>query len=152
MCRICEPYATARPIPAASVREKHKDTANDSAKGIPLGAALVIRNAGGSAREALRSLTLSQQFLGTDEVHVIKHTDCGMQSLKDDVAREVLEKNLGPEAGKECQHMDFLTFEDLDGEVKRDVEFLKASSLIRAQGGISGWVYDVNEGKVRKVV
>lgn len=119
--------------------------------GIPLGAAHVIRNAGASAREAFRSLVISQQLLGTTEVLVVKHTGCGMLTFDNTAAKDIVKKNKGEEAAQEVQDLDFLTFPDLEQAVKDDVEWLQSTKL---QEGIkiTGWVYEVETGKVRKVV
>lgn len=74
-----------------------------AAFGISLGDAHVVRNAGGSAREALRSIVISQQLLATKEVVVVKHTGCGMLTFKDEDAFGVVEKNLGGEAVRELK-------------------------------------------------
>lgn len=120
-------------------------------QGIPLGGAHVIRNAGGSAREALRSLIISEQLLGTKEIHVIKHTGCGMLTFKNEDARAVVEKNLGAEAGSAVSGLDFLPFPSLDAAVQDDVEWLKAQKTIPDDIKISGFVYEVETGKVRGV-
>ncbi len=122
-----------------------------SAYGISLGDAHVIRNAGGSARDALRSLVISEQLLGTTEVLVIKHTGCGMLTFKNEDAHAVVEKNLGPEAKKELAGLDFQPFLNLERAVGDDVKFLKESKAIPESVAVSGWVYDVETGKVRKV-
>lgn len=121
-----------------------------AAFGIPLGAAHVIRNAGGSAKEGLRSIIISQQLLATNEVLVIKHTGCGMLTFKNEDAKAVVEKNTGTEGAKEVEDLDFLPFPELDQAVKDDVEYLKASKVVK--GEISGWVYEVETGKVRRIV
>lgn len=117
---------------------------------IPLGAAHVIRNAGGSVREAFRSLVISQQLLGTTDVLIIKHTGCGMLTFDNSTARGIVAKNKGEEAAKEVAELDFLPFPQLEQAVKDDVEWLKAKNV---EEGIrvSGWVYEVETGKVRKV-
>jgi len=118
---------------------------------IPLGAAHVIRNAGASAKAAFRDLVISQQLLGTTEVLVIKHTGCGMLTFQNEDARGVVKKNKGEKAAQEVADLDFLPFPDLDDEVKKDVEWLKGKAV---EEGItvSGWVYEVETGKVRNVV
>jgi len=121
-----------------------------AAFGIPLGAAHVIRNAGASAQDAFRSLVISQQLLGTTEVFVIKHTGCGMLTFKNEDARAVVKQNKGEEVAKEVADLDFLPFPDLDQAVKDDVAYLK-SKKIEEGIKISGWVYEVETGKVRKV-
>ena len=124
-----------------------------SAFGISLGDAHVIRNAGGNAVDALRSIIISNQLLGTTEVLLIKHTGCGMLTFKNEDAAAVVEKNLGTQAKEEAAGLDFQPFGDLEEAVRRDVEFLKGSKLVGG-GGVqaSGWVYEVETGKVKRVV
>jgi len=125
-----------------------------AAYGINLGDAHVIRNAGASAKDALRSLVISEQLLGTEEILLIKHTGCGMLTFKNEDAVGIVRKNLGEEATGQLEEFkgDFLPFPDLDGAVKDDVEYLKGSKLIPDKIKISGWVYEVETGKVRSVV
>lgn len=66
-----------------------------AAFGIELGDAHVIRNAGGSAQDALRSIVISEQLLGTNEILLVKHTGCGMVTFKNDDAYAIVEKQLG---------------------------------------------------------
>jgi carbonic anhydrase len=122
-----------------------------AAFGIPLGAAHVIRNAGASARDAFRSIVISQQLLGTSEVLVVKHTGCGMLTFDNETAKDLVKKNKGEAAAKEVEDLDFLTFPDLEAEVKKDVEWLQSKAV---EQGIrfTGWVYEVETGKARKVV
>ena len=119
--------------------------------GIALGDAHVIRNAGGSAREGLRSLVISEQFLGTTEIFVIKHTECGMLGLTKEKAESTVLKNLGAEALAELNGLDWLGFPDLEQAVKDDVAFLHKSKAIPDSVIVSGWVYDVKTGKVKAV-
>ncbi|KAI4125358.1 MAG: hypothetical protein LQ347_005401 [Umbilicaria vellea] len=123
-----------------------------AAFGISLGDAHVIRNAGGNARDALRSLVISEQMLGTTEVLVIKHSGCGMLSFTNEDAHAVVEKNLGTEARKELAGLDFQPFAQLEQAVEDDVNFLKACKAIPDSVKISGWVYEVETGKLRFVV
>ncbi|KAF9695267.1 hypothetical protein EKO04_006939 [Ascochyta lentis] len=122
-----------------------------AAFGIPLGAAHVIRNAGASARDAFRSLVISQQLLGTTEVLVVKHTGCGMLTFDDKTAKDLVRKNKGEAAAKEVENIDFLTFPDLELKVKEDVEWLK-STAVEEGVRITGWVYEVETGTARQVV
>lgn len=119
--------------------------------GIPLGAAHVIRNAGASARDGFRSLVISQQLLGTTEVLVVKHTGCGMLTFDNAAAKEIVKKNKGEDAAEEVQDLDFLSFPDLEQAVKDDVEWLQSKKLEEGIK-ITGWVYEVETGKARKVV
>lgn len=128
-----------------------------AAFGISLGDAHVIRNAGGNAVDALRSLVISQQLLGTLEIILVKHTGCGMLIFDTPTATGLVEKNLGPEGVKELGRFvggngEFQTFPDLEEAVKSDVKLLQESKLFSDQIVISGWVYEVETGKTRRVV
>ncbi|MCJ1419254.1 hypothetical protein MMC32_005608 [Xylographa parallela] len=123
-----------------------------AAFGISLGDAHVIRNAGGNAKDALRSLVISQQLLGTNEVLLIKHTGCGMLTFKNEDAHAVVEKNLGSDGKDELAGLDFQPFPDLEQAVEDDVKLLKASKAIPDSVTITGWVYAVETGKVKQIV
>lgn len=123
-----------------------------AAYGINLGDAHVIRNAGGNARDALRSLVISEQLLGTNEILLIKHTGCGMLTFKNEDAHAVVEKNLGAAGQQELSGLDFQPFPDLEKAVEDDVKYLKASKAIPDSIIISGWVYEVETGKVNQVL
>ncbi|KAL8681314.1 MAG: hypothetical protein Q9186_002578 [Xanthomendoza sp. 1 TL-2023] len=122
-----------------------------SAFGITLGDAHIIRNAGGSARDALRSLILSEQLLGTTEIFIIKHTHCGMMGITNEAINQTILKNLGEAALEELGGVDWLPFKDLEEGVREDVGFLRGSKGIPESVGVSGWVYDVETGRVRAV-
>ncbi|HEV2979947.1 MAG TPA: carbonic anhydrase [Solirubrobacteraceae bacterium] len=115
--------------------------------GLAEGDAHVIRNAGGSAREALRSLVVSQQLLGTREVAVVKHTDCGMLGLRN---RDLHEK-IRHELGADAHEIDFLPFSSLEQAVLDDLAFLRSSPLVAPQVRVRGFVYDVRSGLVSEV-
>lgn len=112
--------------------------------GIDIGEAHVIRNAGGRSQEALRSLVISQQLLGTREVAVIHHTDCGMLTFTNDQLRKKVKQTLGADAGR----IDFLPFSEVEQSVRDDVDFLRTSPLIPADIPIRGFVYDVKTGRL----
>jgi carbonic anhydrase len=122
------------------------------ALGLEEGDAHVIRNAGGRAKDAIRSIAISQELLGTREIVVIHHTDCGMLTFTNDVIREKLAEDLGPEAGAAAATLDFEPFPDVDASVIEDVEAIKASPLVRKDTPISGHVYHVESGVLRQVV
>ncbi len=115
--------------------------------GLTFGDAHVIRNAGGRAQEALRSLVISQQLLGTREVAVIHHTDCGMLTFTNQLLREKLQRDLHADAS----HIDFLPFPDLEESVREDVTFLLGSPLIPDDIPIRGFIYDVHSGRLTEV-
>ena len=117
------------------------------ALGLEEGDAHVIRNAGGRARDALRSLIISQRLLGTREIAVIHHTDCGMLIFSNRELREKVREDLGSDTGE----FDFLPFQDLEGSVREDVEFLLATQLLDPETLIRGFVYDVRSGRLQEV-
>jgi carbonic anhydrase len=116
--------------------------------GLQEGDAHVIRNAGGRASEdALRSLVISQQLLGTNEVVVIHHTDCGMLTFTNEQLRQKLRRDLNADASD----VDFLPFSDLEDSVRRDVATVRNSPLIPDNITVSGFIYDVRTGRLREV-
>lgn len=119
--------------------------------GLEEGDAHVIRNAGGRAQDGLRSLVISQQLLGTREVAVIHHTDCGMLTFRNEDLRARLHDTLGADAGRDAERIDFLPFADVEQSVRDDVAFLRASPLIPQDITIRGFVYDVRSGRLSEV-
>ena len=115
--------------------------------GLEEGDAHVIRNAGGLAREALRSLVISQRLLGTNAIMVIHHTDCGMLTFQNEDVREKVKQDLGADASD----IDFMPFGDLEQSVREDVSFLRESSLIAGDTEIRGFVYDVGTRRLSEV-
>ena len=115
--------------------------------GLEPGDAHVIANAGGRARDALRSLVVSQQMLGTEEVAVVHHTECGMGAYTNDAIRERVREGTGADPAD----LDFLAFGDLEQSVREDVAFLRDSPLIPDSVTIRGFVYDVKSGRVSEV-
>ena len=117
------------------------------ALGLEEGDAHVIRNAGGRISDALRSLAISQTLLGTEEVVIIHHTDCGMLTFSDDSIRSLLRKQRGADADS----IAFLPFKDLDASVRDDLAVYRASPLVRKDITVRGFVYDVKTGRLREV-
>jgi carbonic anhydrase len=115
--------------------------------GLEEGDAHVIRNAGGRVQDALRSIVISQRLLGTNEVLVIHHTDCGMQTFQNEDLYAKVQQDLGADASD----IDFLPFPDLEQSVRDDVRFLEQSPLVPDDVSIRGFVYDVKSGKVTEV-
>lgn len=118
-----------------------------AALGIEEGDAHVIRNAGGVAKEALRSVIISQQLLGTREIAVIHHSDCGMLTFTTPQLQDKL-KVAYPSAAKEIETIEFHPFPQLEESVKDDVQFLRNHPLVIKESVITGWVYEVETGKV----
>lgn len=125
-----------------------------AALGIQEGDAHVIRNAGGSVRDALRSIIISQRLLGTRELAVIQHTGCGMLTFTTPQLRQIV-KDAHPEdstVAHDVDNIDFLTFPQLEDHIKEDVEFAKKNKLVLEETEVTGWVYEVETGKVKQVV
>jgi carbonic anhydrase len=115
--------------------------------GLQEGDAHVIRNAGGRARDALRSLVVSQRLLGTKEIAVIHHTDCGMLTFTNPELHARVKQDLGADSSD----IDFLPFSDVEESVREDVAFLLSSPLIPGDVLIRGFVYDVHSGRLDEV-
>lgn len=119
------------------------------ALGLALGDAHILRNAGGRVTDdTIRSLVISEQQLGTREIVVLHHTDCGMQGLSNEDFAKQLERDLGVDVhGK-----DFLPFSDVEESVREDVMKLRNSPLIPDDIEISGAIYDVDTGRISEVL
>lgn len=110
----------------------------------------MIRNAGGRASEdALRSLTISQRLLGTTEIHIIHHTDCGMLTFSNEDLRKKIKADLGTDVPVD---RDFLPFSDLEKSVRDDVHTVRTSNIVAPGTPVFGFVYDVTDGKLKPVV
>ncbi|MCC7352814.1 MAG: carbonic anhydrase [Anaerolineae bacterium] len=121
----------------------------EEALGLKTGDAHIIRNAGGVVTDdALRSLIISQRLLGTREILVINHTDCGMLTFKD----EELRKRLKKETGTDCSHLSFHAFSDPEENVRAQVKKIKDSSLILKDVAVHGLIYHVESGRLQEVV
>ena len=118
------------------------------ALGLALGDAHILRNAGGRVTEdMIRSLVISQQQLGTREIVVLHHTDCGAQTFKNEDFTAYLHQELGVDVSDQ----DFLPFADVEESVREDMALLRQSPLIPADVKISGAVYDVDTGRMTVV-
>ncbi|KAF8912965.1 carbonic anhydrase [Gymnopilus junonius] len=121
--------------------------------GINLGEANVIRNAGGSAKDALRSIVISQRLLGTREIAVFHHTGCGMLTFTNESIRDKVKSEAPGDStvAQAVDDIDFLAFSQVEKSVKDDVNFLKGNPLVLKDTELTGWIYDVATGKVKRV-
>lgn len=117
------------------------------ALGLPYGTANIIRTAGGRIADALRSLAISQSVLGTNEVAIVHHTECGLEAIDDDAIRERLAAN-GLSAPAD---MAFHTFRDLEQSLDEDMAVYRASTLVRQDIPVRTFVYEVGTGLLREV-
>jgi carbonic anhydrase len=118
------------------------------ALGLSEGEAHVIRNAGGVVTDdEIRSLAISQRLLGTEEIILIHHTDCGMLTFTDDEFKASIQEETGikPEWAAE-------SFSDLETDVRQSFARIKASPFIPRKDSIRGFIYEVETGRLREVV
>ncbi len=115
--------------------------------GLKEGDAHVIRNAGGVVTDdEIRSLAISQRLLGTEEIVLIHHTDCGMLTFTDDDFKRQIQEETGIKPSWAAE-----SFEDLDEDVRQSVARIKASPFIPKKDAIRGFVYEVESGRLREV-
>jgi len=143
-----EPQPTGRPVKKVAIlacMDARLDPAR--ALGLEEGDAHVIRNAGGVVtHDALRSLAISQHLLGTEEIILIQHTDCGMQSFSDDELAERLEAHAGEPPPFEAH-----TFDDLDENLRKSIQMLKESPFLLNTDAVRGFVFEVETGRLREL-
>jgi carbonic anhydrase len=115
--------------------------------GLAEGDAHIIRNAGGVVTDdEIRSLSISQRLLGTEEIVLIHHTDCGMLTFTDDEFKRAVQDDVGikPQWAVEA-------FDDLDEDVRQSIERIRSSPFIPRKDSVRGFVYDVHTGGLREV-
>jgi carbonic anhydrase len=118
-----------------------------AALGLGDGEAHVLRNAGGVITDdVIRSLAISQRLLGTREVMLIHHTDCGMQKLTDDGFRAQLQADTGVAPAFAIE-----SFTDLDADVRQSVLRVRRSEFLPHRDAVRGFVYDVDTHRLREV-
>jgi carbonic anhydrase len=114
--------------------------------GLEEGDAHVIRNAGGVITDdEIRSLTISQRLLGTREVILIHHTDCGMLTFSDDELKAQIHEDVGLKP-----HFSMESFSDLEEDVRQSVARIQASPFIPHKESVRGFIYEVETGRLRE--
>ena len=115
--------------------------------GLAIGDAHVIRNAGGLITDdALRSLVLSQRVLGTREVILVHHTDCGLQKISEDELQSALQAETGARPPYA-----FGAFDNVDAAVRRAVARVRSHEFLPQRDHVRGFVYEVETGTLREV-
>jgi carbonic anhydrase len=115
--------------------------------GLSEGDAHVIRNAGGVVTDdEIRSLAISQHLLGTEEIILIHHTDCGMLTFSEEEFASQLEQEAGERPSWEAR-----SFTDLDEDVRDNIRRIKESPFIPKTDSVRGFVYEVETGRLREV-
>jgi carbonic anhydrase len=118
-----------------------------AALGLNEGEAHVIRNAGGVVTEdEIRSLAISQRLLGTTEIILIHHTDCGMQTFTDDVFKKSIEDEVGIKPPWSPE-----SFPDPAADVRQSIARIQANPFVPLKDSIRGFVFDVATGKLNEV-
>jgi carbonic anhydrase len=115
--------------------------------GLEEGDAHVIRNAGGVITDdEIRSLAISQRLLGTREIILIHHTDCGMLTFTDDELRQQIQEDVGIKP-----HFPMESFSDLEEDVRQSIARIKASPFVPDKDSVRGFVYEVETGRLREI-
>jgi carbonic anhydrase len=115
--------------------------------GLEDGQAHVIRNAGGVITDdGIRSLAISQRLLGTREIILIHHTDCGMLTFTDDDFKAAIQAETGIKPAWSAE-----SFDDLDTDVRQSIARIKASPFVPHKDSVRGFVFDVATGKLNEV-
>lgn len=118
------------------------------ALGLQEGEAHVIRNAGGIVTEdEIRSLSISQRLLGTEEIILIHHTDCGMLTFTDQEFRDSIAQDVGARPAWSSE-----AFSDLEADVRQNINRIKASPFIPRKDSVRGFIFDVATGLLNEVV
>jgi carbonic anhydrase len=115
--------------------------------GLAIGDAHVIRNAGGVVTDdVIRSLAISQRLLGTRDIILIHHTDCGMLTFTDDEFRRAIQQDTGVKPPWAAE-----AFPDLEEDVRQSMARIAASPFVPEKGGVRGFVFDVTTGRLGEV-
>jgi carbonic anhydrase len=115
--------------------------------GLEIGEAHVIRNAGGVVTDdAIRSLAISQRLLGTEEIVLIHHTECGMLTFSDDEFRRSIQDDTGIKPPWSPE-----SFTDLDADVRSSIGRIRTSPFVPHKDSVRGFVYDVHTGRLSEV-
>ena len=115
--------------------------------GLQEGDAHVIRNAGGVVTDdEIRSLAISQRLLGTREIILVHHTDCGMLTFTDDELKGQIQDEVGVKP-----HFSMEAFSDLEEDVRQSIARIKASPFIPNKDSVRGFVYEVETGRLREI-
>ena len=140
------PMPPAKKVAVLACMDARLDPAK--ALGLQEGDAHVIRNAGGVVTDdAIRSLAISQRLLGTTEIILIHHADCGMLTFSDDEVKDQIERDTGIRPPFALE-----SFRDLDGAVRQSMARIAASPFLPNKGSVRGFIYDVKTGRLREVI
>ncbi|MDP9268552.1 MAG: carbonic anhydrase [Acidobacteriota bacterium] len=118
--------------------------------GLATGDAHILRNAGGIVTEdVIRSLVVSHHLLGTEEIMIINHTDCGLMERSEDELRRLVVARTGSDAAAPER---FFGFKDVDDNVRQQLQKLRSHPWIARETPVRGFVYDVKSGRLREII
>jgi len=149
--RYAESFSGGRPLPPA----KHLAVVAcmdarlhvDSILGLAEGDAHIVRNAGGVVTDdVIRSLVISQRLLGTTEIVLIHHTDCGMLTFRDDDFKDAVERDTGLRP-----HWAAESFSDLEADVRQSIRRIQSSPFVPHKDSVRGFVFDIATGRLTEV-
>jgi len=103
-----------------------------------------------SSVDALRSIIISQRVLGTREIAILRHTECGMLTFESEHLRKII-RDAAPgntTVAEKVDKIDFLTFKNLEDSVKQEVKYLQENPLVLKETQVTGWIYNVRTGGV----
>ncbi len=139
------PTAPSKKVAIVACMDARLDT--QAALGFKDGDAHVIRNAGGVVTDdVIRSLAISQRLLGTREIMLVHHTDCGMQTFTDDELKDAIEQETGVRPPFAMG-----AFADLEDNIRESIARIVASPFVIHKDVIRGFVYEVGTGRLREV-
>jgi carbonic anhydrase len=139
------PLPPAKKLAVVACMDARLDVA--AVLGLEPGDAHVIRNAGGVITDdEIRSLAISQRLLGTEEIVLIHHTDCGMLTFTDDDFKRSIQEDTGvePEWAPE-------SFRDIEADVRQSIARIHSSPFVPKKDSIRGFIYEVETGRLREV-
>jgi len=139
------PLPPAKPVAVVACMDARLDV--HELLGLNEGEAHVIRNAGGAVTDdAIRSLVISQRLLGTREIILVHHTDCGMLTFTDEAVKKQIQADAGirPPFALEA-------FSDLEEDIRQSIGRIKTSPFIPRKESVRGFIYDVKTGRLREV-
>ena len=139
------PMAASRHVAVVACMDRRLNV--HAALGVKEGEVYVIRNAGGVVTDdVIRSLAISQRLLGTHEIILIHHSECGMQTFTDDGFKASIEADTGIRPDWAAG-----AFADLDADIRQSITRIKASPFLPHTDQVRGFVFDVTTGRLREV-
>lgn len=119
--------------------------------GYKVGEATIIRNAGAYAEDAARSALLATHALGGEEIHIIKHTKCGLIGVSTEAGHALIKSNLGLKESEDVDKFPVLGIDNLETSTKEAVEYMRVHPLLMPKVRVTGFIYDTDTGLLQQV-